>query len=86
MVLIICLGGVADANDRWSALTQPVFQTIEHNSRPLEEPVLTTAQDRDGYIWIVSDNRLLRWDAYQLIPIHFQTTQFNYCSLPINGR
>ncbi len=82
VALIICLGGVADASVRWSLLAQPVFQTIEHDSRPLDGPIRATAQDRDGFIWLVSDNRLLRWDAYQLIPIHFQTTQFKNAFTP----
>ena len=82
IVLIICLGGIADANVRWSTLAQPVFQTIVHDSQPLDGPIRATAQDYDGYIWLVSDNRLLRWDAYQLTPILFQTTQFKRAFSP----
>ena len=74
LVLIIFLGGIAEANVRWSALAQPVFQTIEHDSLPIDGPIRATAQDRDGYIWLVSDNKLLRWDAYQLSSIPFQIT------------
>jgi ligand-binding sensor domain-containing protein len=71
---IICIASETDASVRWSALAQPVFQTIEHNSRPLDGPIRATTQDSEGYIWLVSDNRLWRWDAYQLTQIPFQAS------------
>nr|MBP7370544.1 hypothetical protein [Arenimonas sp.] len=76
-MLAVCMACVAD--ERWQSLAQPVFQTIEHNARPLDGPIRATAQDGEGYIWLVSDNTLWRWDAYQLVPVRFdlQKTKFD---------
>ncbi|MBP6310617.1 MAG: hypothetical protein KA350_08085, partial [Arenimonas sp.] len=70
------------AAERWQALTQPVFQTIEHSARPLVGPIRATAQDRDGYIWLVSDTTLWRWDAYQLVQVTFNLTSIKNGIIP----
>ena len=70
------------AAERWQALTQPVFQTIEHNARPLVGPIRATAQDRDGYIWLVSDTTLWRWDAYQLVQVTFNLSNIKNGIVP----
>lgn len=70
-VPLVCLSHHSLAADRWKSLAQPVFQTIEHSARPLVGPIRATAQDSDGYIWLVSDTTLWRWDAYQLIQVRF---------------
>ncbi|HWS39921.1 MAG TPA: two-component regulator propeller domain-containing protein, partial [Arenimonas sp.] len=70
-VPLVCLSHHSLAADRWKSLAQPVFQTIEHSDRPLVGPIRATAQDSDGYIWLVSDTTLWRWDAYQLIQVRF---------------
>ncbi|HEY3784041.1 MAG TPA: diguanylate cyclase [Steroidobacteraceae bacterium] len=62
------------AAERWAGLADAVFQELAHdNELPNAALPTSVAQDRDGFLWIGSQNGLARWDGY-----HFR----NYRSIP----
>lgn len=64
--------GNATAANRWDVLTLPDFQIIERDGRPLEGPVRSVTQDRQGFLWIIADGALWRWDGYDLDKAEFR--------------
>jgi diguanylate cyclase (GGDEF)-like protein len=57
--------GSAAASERWTGLASTVFQHIAQDSE-LPNAAIPTAftQDKDGFLWIGSQNGLARWDGY----------------------
>jgi diguanylate cyclase (GGDEF)-like protein len=57
--------GSAAASERWTGLATTVFQHIAQDSE-LPNAAIPTAftQDKDGFLWIGSQNGLARWDGY----------------------
>ncbi len=51
--------------ERWAGLADAVFQELAHdNELPNAALPTSVAQDRDGFLWIGSQNGLARWDGY----------------------
>ena len=50
---------------RWSALADPVFQTLGVAAGLPNPMALTALQDRDGFLWIGTGSGLARWDGYR---------------------
>ena len=82
LLLLLACCGTAGATERWDALTLPDFQTIERAGRPLEGPVLSVTQDRQGFIWITADGALWRWDGYELERASFRDFRAESPDLP----
>lgn len=82
LVLLLTGCGFADAAERWDALTLPDFQIIERDGRPLEGPIRSVTQDRQGFIWITADGALWRWDGYELEKAVFEGIAADSPDLP----
>ncbi len=57
------------AAERWASLADTVFEHLGRDNDLINSAIATAlAQDGDGFIWIGSQNGLVRWDGY-----HFRT-------------
>ncbi|HVO48481.1 MAG TPA: two-component regulator propeller domain-containing protein [Steroidobacteraceae bacterium] len=55
------------AAERWAGLSDTVFQHLARdNELPNSATPTAVSQDRDGFLWIGSQNGLARWDGYHL--------------------
>lgn len=55
------------SGERWSSLADTVFQHLARDNELPNAAIPTSAtQDRDGFLWIGSQNGLARWDGYHL--------------------
>ena len=50
---------------RWSALADPVFQTLGVAAGLPNPMALAAVQDRNGFLWIGTGSGLARWDGYR---------------------
>ena len=55
----------ADQAARWSALADPVFQTLGVAAGLPNPMALAAVQDRDGFLWVGTGSGLARWDGYR---------------------
>jgi diguanylate cyclase (GGDEF)-like protein len=67
--ILVLLAGVfsrhAIAQERWSALSDPVFRRYTQDDG-LPNPICTAmAEDSDGFLWIGTEGGLARWDGYR---------------------
>lgn len=81
-MLALCGCVAVHAAERWDALTLPEFQVIERDGRPLEGPIRSVTQDRQGFIWITADGALWRWDGYELEKAAFEGIAADSPDLP----
>lgn len=66
--LLFCHGPSAVAAERWSTLAQPEFRHVAPDN--WQSSAQSIAQDRQGFIWIGTQNGLLRWDGYRYRAYH----------------
>ena len=52
------------ADARWTGFTTETFQHVTAGSTEVRNPTALT-QDRQGFLWIGSQNGLIRWDGYR---------------------
>ncbi len=53
------------SDERWAGLAETVFQHLARDNELPNAAIPTSAtQDRDGFLWIGSQNGLARWDGY----------------------
>src|SRR6185437_4237702 len=72
--VLVAVACACQAAERWAGLADAVFQELAHdNELPNSALPTSVAQDRDGFLWIGSQNGLARWDGY-----HFR----DYRSIP----
>jgi diguanylate cyclase (GGDEF)-like protein len=55
----------AGATDSWAGVADPIFQHLATDPDMPDSVVLAIAQDRDGFLWIGTEEGLLRWDGYR---------------------
>jgi diguanylate cyclase (GGDEF)-like protein len=65
LMLLGAMGPPSQAADgeRWVALSDTVFQQVNRDSGLL---VTALAEDGDGFLWVGTQEGLLRWDGYRL--------------------
>ncbi len=65
MLLVALSCHAARAQERWSALSDPVFRRYTQDDG-LPNPVCTAmAEDSDGFLWVGTEGGLTRWDGYR---------------------
>ena len=59
------LAAPAAAEERWTGFTGETFQHVATESTPEVRNPTTLVQDRHGFLWIGSQDGLVRWDGYR---------------------
>ncbi|MBV8664990.1 MAG: diguanylate cyclase [Burkholderiaceae bacterium] len=54
----------SSANERWAAMTSPLFTHITADSGLPDNALTALAQDADGFIWIGTQSGVTRYDGY----------------------
>ncbi len=71
VALAFAMPAHAVSEERWRAITTPVFRNITQESGiPNASNLRVFAQDADGFIWIGSESGLIRWDGYRFKVYH----------------
>lgn len=70
MLLCIALSALtarAEPFGRWNGWDDRLFQRIANtNGEPNDLGVMTMAQDATGFLWVGTQQGLVRWDGYRL--------------------
>ncbi|WP_229259799.1 hybrid sensor histidine kinase/response regulator [Duganella aquatilis] len=67
--LVVC-GGAGASQERWAALSTPLFEHLGLDQGLPHAVGMALAQDGDGYIWIGTQSGLARWDGYRVRSFH----------------
>jgi diguanylate cyclase (GGDEF)-like protein len=62
---LACLSPAPGATARWDAMTSPQFTHYSVDNGLANSALTALAQDRDGFVWIGSQNGLMRFDGYR---------------------
>ena len=65
LTVILLMPAVASATSPWTGIADPVFQHLAADLDTPDSVDLAIAQDHDGFLWIGTQQGLLRWDGYQ---------------------
>ncbi len=70
------------ADGPWAGIADPIFQHLPTDPDTPDSIVLAIAQDHEGFVWIGTEEGLLRWDGYQYR--HYRAERGNPFGLPDN--
>lgn len=62
-LLCACIVGQAQA-ERWASFADPVFFNLSTEQGLPFGRVSAVARDKDGFVWLVTSDGLIRWDGY----------------------
>jgi diguanylate cyclase (GGDEF)-like protein len=65
LTLILSMPPMAMAAATWTGIADPIFQHLGVDLDTPDSVDLAIAQDHDGFLWIGTEQGLLRWDGYQ---------------------
>jgi diguanylate cyclase (GGDEF)-like protein len=68
------------AESPWTGIADPIFQHLPTDPDTPDSIVLAIAQDHEGFIWIGTEEGLLRWDGYNYR--HYRADRGNPFGLP----
>jgi diguanylate cyclase (GGDEF)-like protein len=83
--VVMCAGfcpGTLSAADRWNAYSSESFQHIINADNTSVQNPTSLIRDGDGFLWIGTQNGLLRWDGYRFR--HYLPKDSDPSSLPDN--
>lgn len=65
LTVILLMPPAASATSPWTDIADPIFQHLAVDLDTPDSVDLAIAQDHDGFLWIGTQQGLLRWDGYQ---------------------
>jgi ligand-binding sensor domain-containing protein len=65
LAVVFLMPQVASATSPWTGIADPIFQHLAADLDTPDSVTLAIAQDHDGFLWIGTEEGLLRWDGYR---------------------
>ena len=65
LAVVLLVTQPAGATTAWTDIVDPLFQHLAADLDTPDTVSLSVAQDRDGFLWIGTEEGLLRWDGYR---------------------
>src|ERR1700679_2699843 len=65
LAMVLFMPQVASATSPWTSIADPIFQHLATDLDTPDSVTLAVAQDHDGFLWIGTEEGLLRWDGYR---------------------
>src|SRR5215472_19111722 len=62
---LTCIAPAPGATTRWDVMASPQFRHYSVDNGLANSALTALAQDRDGFLWIGSQNGLMRFDGYR---------------------
>jgi diguanylate cyclase (GGDEF)-like protein len=65
LAVTLLLAQTASAASPWTSVVDPIFSHLAADLDTPDSVALAIAQDHDGFLWIGTEEGLLRWDGYR---------------------
>ena len=82
LTVALLMPSAASATSPWTDIADPIFQHLAVDLDTPDSVDLAITQDHDGFIWIATQQGLLRWDGYQYR--HYRADRNNPAALSDN--
>jgi diguanylate cyclase (GGDEF)-like protein len=82
LAIVMLVPRAVSAESPWAGIADPIFQHLAPDLDTPDSVVLAITQDQQGFLWIATEQGLLRWDGYRYR--HYRADRNDPAALPDN--